>query len=41
LEHVAGREEIINAYMVLVGNPKRKKLLEECRFEWEENIVTC
>jgi hypothetical protein len=41
LEHVAGMEEIINSYIILVGKPKRKKLLGESKFEWENNTVTC
>jgi hypothetical protein len=33
-------EEIINAYIVLVGKPKRRNLFGESMFEWEDNIFT-
>jgi hypothetical protein len=36
--HVARIEEKRNAYMLLVGNPERKRPLERPRLKWVDNI---
>jgi len=39
--HVARREEMRNAYSILVGNPEGKRPLRSHRRRWEDNIRIC
>jgi hypothetical protein len=36
--HVAHKDEIGNAFRILVGKPKGKRLLRRHRHTWEDNI---
>jgi hypothetical protein len=38
--HVTGIREMRNAYKILVGKPKRKRLLEISRCRWAGNTKT-
>jgi hypothetical protein len=38
--HVARTDEIINAYGIIVGKPKGKRLFGRPRRSWEDNIRT-